>query len=92
MTWAAVKISSGGADAAVTGEGRWHAIFGALGMVVGAGLYAEMYPFYKVTVLSWADFGKIGLPEAIGVNHWVIAAVLAVSFGWLFRWFERKGL
>jgi hypothetical protein len=61
-------------------------------MVVGAGLYAEMYPFYKVTVLSWADFGKIGLPEAIGVNHWVIAAVLAVSFGWLFRWFERKGL
>jgi hypothetical protein len=51
-----------------------------------------MYPFYKVTVLSWADFGKIGLPEALGVNHWVIAAVLAVSFGWLFRWFERKGL
>ena len=74
------------------GEGRWHAIFGALGMVVGAGLYAEMYPFLKATVLSWADFGKIGLPEALGVSHWIVASVLAALFVWLFRWFERKGL
>jgi hypothetical protein len=73
-------------------EGRWHAIFGALGMLVGAGLYAEMYPFLKATVLSWADFGKIGLPEALGVSHWIVASVLAVLFVWLFRWFERKGL
>jgi len=74
------------------GEGRWHAIFGALGMVVGAGLYAEMYPFLKVTVLSWADLGKIGLPEALGLSHWIVASVLAALFVWLFRWFERKGL
>jgi len=74
------------------GEGRWHAIFGALGMVVGAGLYAEMYPFLKATVLSWADFGKIGLPEALGLSHWIVASVLAALFVWLFRWFERKGL
>ena len=74
------------------GEGRWHAIFGALGMVVGAGLYAEMYPFLKATVLSWADFGKIGLPEALGLSHWFVASMLAALFVWLFRWFERKGL
>jgi len=74
------------------GEGRWHAIFGVLGMLVGAGLYAEMYPFLKATVLSWADFGKIGLPEALGVSHWIVASVLAALFVWLFRWFERKGL
>jgi len=51
-------------------------------IVVGAGLYAEMYSFYKVTVSSWGDFGKKGLPETLGVNHWVFATVLAVLFGY----------
>lgn len=89
--WAVMGFCPGTSIGAI-GEGRWHAIFGVLGMVVGAGLYTEMYPFYKVTVLSWGDFGKIGLPEALAVNHWVIASVLAVLFIWLFRMFERKGL
>jgi uncharacterized membrane protein YedE/YeeE len=89
--WAVMGFCPG-TSVGAAGEGRWHAIFGALGMVVGAGLYAEMYPFYKVTVLSWGDFGKIGLPDALGVNHWIITAVLAILFVWLFRWFERKGL
>jgi len=89
--WAVMGFCPGTSIGAI-GEGRWHAIFGVLGMVVGAGLYAEMYPFYKVTVLSWGDFGKIDLPEALAVNHWVIASVLAVLFIWLFRMFERKGL
>ncbi len=89
--WAVMGFCPGTSVGAI-GEGRWHAIFGALGMLVGAGLYAEMYPFLKTTVLSWADFGKLGLPETLGVNHWIVASVLAVLFVWLFRWFERKGL
>jgi uncharacterized membrane protein YedE/YeeE len=89
--WAVMGFCPGTSIGAF-GEGRWHAIFGALGMLVGAGLYAEMYPFLKATVLSWADFGKIGLPEALGVSHWIVASVLAALFVWLFRWFERKGL
>ena len=89
--WAVMGFCPGTSVGAI-GEGRWHAIFGALGMVVGAGIYAEMYPFFKATVLSWADFGKIGLPEALGLSHWIVASVLAASFVWLFRWFERRGL
>lgn len=89
--WAVMGFCPGTSVGAI-GEGRWHAIFGAFGMLVGAGLYAEMYPFLKATVLSWADFGKIGLPEALGVSHWIVASVLAALFVWLFRWFEKKGL
>jgi uncharacterized membrane protein YedE/YeeE len=89
--WAVMGFCPGTSVGAI-GEGRWHAIFGALGMVVGAGLYAEIYPFLKTTVLSWADFGKIGLPEALGVSHWLMASVLTAFFVWLFRWFEKRDL
>ncbi|MFM8151754.1 MAG: YeeE/YedE thiosulfate transporter family protein [Polynucleobacter victoriensis] len=89
--WAVMGFCPGTSVGAV-GEGRWHAIFGVIGMIVGAGIYAEMYPFFKSTVLSWADFGKIGLPEALGINHWVIAVIFAIITLLMFRWFEKKGI
>jgi hypothetical protein len=61
-------------------------------MVVGAGIYAQMYPFFNSTVLAWSDLGKIGLPETIGVNQWVVAVVFSLITLGLFRWFEKKGL
>jgi uncharacterized protein len=74
------------------GEGRFDALWGILGMLVGAGLYAEAYPFMKKTVLTWGDLGKITLPQVLGVNHWVIIPILVVGGLLLFRWFEKKGL
>ena len=81
-----------GTSVGALGEGRWHAIFAIAGMVAGAAVYAELYPFFKTTVLSWADFGKIGLPEALGVSPWIVIAVFIVMVLALFRWFESKGL
>jgi len=74
------------------GEGRFDALWGILGMLVGAGLYAEAYPFLKKTVLTWGDLGKITLPQVLGVNHWVIIPIMVVGGLLLFRWFEKKGL
>jgi len=74
------------------GEGRFDALWGILGMLVGAGLYAEAYPFLKKTVLTWGDLGKITFPEILGVNHWIIILVVVIGGLFLFRWFERKGL
>lgn len=74
------------------GEGRYDSIFGLLGMLLGAGLYAEMYPLMKETVLTWGDFGKITLPAVLGINHWVVVVILSAAFILLFRWFEKKGL
>lgn len=89
--WAVMGYCPGTSVGAV-GEGRWHAIFGVIGMIAGAAVYAELFPFFKSTVLTWADFGKIGLPEALGVNHWVVAVIFTIITIAMFRWFEKKGI
>jgi len=89
--WAVMGYCPGTSVGAV-GEGRWHAIFAVLGMLIGAALYAELYPFFKSTVLAWKDFGKIGVPETLGVSAWVIIPLFWTGVIFLFRWFEKKGL
>ena len=81
-----------GTSAGALGEGRWDALWGLLGMLFGAGLYAEIYPFMKKTVLSWGDLGKITLPDVLGLNHWFVIIVLLLGGVFLLRWFEQKGL
>lgn len=89
--WAIMGFCPGTSIGAL-GEGRWHAIFAIAGMIAGAAIYAELYPFFKTTVLAWADYGKIGLPEVLGVSPWIIIAIFIIAVLALFRWFERKGL
>lgn len=74
------------------GEGRYDSVFALAGMILGAGIYAELYPAMKSTVLTWGDYGKITLPSALGINHWVVIIILAVVFIGLFGWFEKKRL
>jgi hypothetical protein len=81
-----------GTSAAALGEGRVDAVWAILGMLVGAGLYAETFPLVKATLLTWGDLGKITLPQVLGVNHWVVIAVLVAGGVWLLRWIEKKGL
>ena len=80
-----------GTSAGALGEGRWDAIWGILGMLSGAAIYAECYPFLIRTVLSWGDFGKITLPQILSINQWVIIALFITGGLVLFLWFERKG-
>jgi hypothetical protein len=79
-----------GTSVGALGEGRWHAVFVIIGMLTGAALYAEFYPFFKSTVLAWKDFGKIGLPETLGVSPWAIVPVCWVIVIGMFVWFEKK--
>jgi len=81
-----------GTSVGALGEGRWHAIFAVLGMLVGAAIYAELYPLLKTTVLAWKDFGKLGLPEALGVSPWVMIPLFWAGTIALFVWFERRKL
>jgi uncharacterized membrane protein YedE/YeeE len=74
------------------GEGRYDAAFGLLGMILGAGIYAEVYPIIKETVLTWGNFGKVTLPAALGINHWFVIIVLGAAFVGLFKWFGKKGV
>lgn len=81
-----------GTSAGALGEGRWDAVWGILGMLVGAAIFAEAYPGLKKTVLTWGDFGKLTLPQVLSVSHWVIIALFVVGGLALFWWFEKKGL
>lgn len=74
------------------GEGRWDTVWGLLGMLVGAAVFAEVYPFLKGTVLKWGDFGKITLPSVLGINHWIVIVIFIVAGLFLFRFFEKRGL
>jgi uncharacterized membrane protein YedE/YeeE len=74
------------------GEGRWDALWGVLGMLAGAGLYAEAFPALKKTVLTWGDYGKITLSGVLGLNHWIIIAFILIGSIVLFRWLEKKNL
>ena len=81
-----------GTSAGALGEGRFDAIWGILGMLVGAGLYAESYPALKKTILTWGDLGKITLPQIFGINHWMIILLFIAGGLFLFRWFEKRAL
>lgn len=81
-----------GTSLGALGEGRWDALWGILGMLVGAGMYAEAYPYLQKTVLTWGDYGKITVPQVLGVNHWLVIVPFALATLLLFRWLEKKGL
>jgi uncharacterized protein len=81
-----------GTSAGAVGEGRWDGIWGIFGMLTGAALYAEVYPYLKKTVLTWGDFGKITLPQVLGISHWIVITIFTISGLMLFYWFEKKGL
>lgn len=89
--WAIMGFCPGTAMGAI-GEGRWHAIFALIGMILGAAIYAEIFPTVNDTILSWANFGKLSLPEVLGVNQWIVAIVFTAICLWLFRLFEKKGV
>jgi uncharacterized membrane protein YedE/YeeE len=81
-----------GTSAGALGEGRWDAVWGILGMLAGAAVFAETYPGLKKTVLTWGDLGKITIPQILHINHWIIIIILIIGGLLLFRWFEKKGL
>ena len=89
--WGLFGYCPGTAVGAV-GEGRWGTLWGIAGMLVGAALFAEAYPFLKQTVLTWGNLGKITLPQVLGINHWPVIAVVIICTLGLFYWFEKIGL
>lgn len=81
-----------GTSMGALGEGRLDAAWGIAGMLVGAALFAEVYPQLKATVYTWGDYGKITIPQILGVSHWVVIPIFIIAALGLFWWFEKKGL
>jgi uncharacterized membrane protein len=58
----------------------------------GGALGAAIYPYVKTNIISIGNYGKISVPQIIGINHWIVVIVLAVLTLILFRFFEKKKL
>jgi uncharacterized membrane protein YedE/YeeE len=67
-----------GTGVGAVGDGSRHAIFGIIGMLVGAGVFAEIQPLLKGNLLGMCDMGKITLPQVTGLSPWIFIIALAV--------------
>lgn len=65
---------------------------GILGILIGAGLYSEVYPLIQDNLLKVGVYGKLTLPGLLGVNHWVVIVPMVIGCSALLVWFDRKGL
>jgi hypothetical protein len=76
LGWGMLGYCPGTAIGAI-GEGRFDAFWGGvLGMLVGAGVYAEVYSYIKDGFLNWGDLGKLTIPQAIGISHWIVIPII----------------
>jgi uncharacterized protein len=82
-----------GTVAGAIGNGYLDALLGgAVGMVIGAGLFAAVYPKLQAGILRKGEFGTITLPELLKVNAWVLVAPVALALVLLLWIIERAGL
>jgi len=85
-----------GTGVGAIGEGRTDAFWGGvLGMLVGAGLYAEVYHYLKGNLLTWGSCGKITIPSILGMGspyHWIIIAVFCVGIALFLMALEKRGI
>ena len=86
--WAVMGYCPGTSVGAIA-EGRWHAIWAVLGMITGAAIFAEAYPWLQQTVLTWGNLGKITLPGVLGITPWLLIPIVGAGFVLLLRWFEK---
>lgn len=81
-----------GTSLGALGEGRYDSIWGIIGMLAGAAVFAELFPLMKRTVLTWGNYGKITIPGILGINHWIVIVIVIILGILMFRFFEKKGL
>ncbi len=72
------------------GEGRLDGLYsGVVGLLIGAGLYSEVYPYLLPRFLKIGGLGKVSLPQVFGIGVWptvlVVALTLAAAIWFLDR-------
>jgi hypothetical protein len=82
-----------GTLAGAIGNGALDALVGGLaGILLGAGLYAELYPRLRSGILRMGEFGNLTLPDLLKVRAWWVVIPAAVILALLMVWMEAAGL
>jgi hypothetical protein len=74
-----------GTVAGAVGTGALDALIGGMvGMLIGAGLFAESYPVLKKKILLYGPFPAVTVPEFLRTRTWVVIVLLeAFMIGFL---------
>ncbi len=82
-----------GTLAGATGQGFLDALFGGIiGILIGTGIFAELYPKLERGILNKGYFGEITFPKLLKVNPWWIVIPLSIGLVALLLWIETSGL
>lgn len=80
-----------GTAAGAVGTGSVHALFGVIGMLVGAGLFAAAYPRLQ-DFLKRDDKGELTLADVWDVNRWFFILAISLVLAAVMYLLERNGL
>lgn len=82
-----------GTIAGAVGNGYLDAAVGGLaGILIGAALFAALYPKLNQSILQKGHYGDITLPRLLRVNDWVVVIPVAGLIFLFLRWLENTGL
>lgn len=62
---------------------------GVFGILLGAGLYSEVYPYIQDNFLKLGDYGKLTLPTVLGVEPWFVIAPFAIIVSGILLWMDQ---
>lgn len=62
---------------------------GILGILIGAGLYSEVFPLIEGNLLKLGDYGKLTIPTLLVVNPWFVIVPFAMVVGGILLWMDR---
>ncbi len=82
-----------GTIAGAIGNGYLDAVVGGLaGILIGAGVFAALYPRLNHGILNKGNFGDLTLPRLLRVNDWIVVIPMSVLIFLFLYWLERAGL
>lgn len=82
-----------GTIAGAIGNGYLDAAIGGLvGIWIGTGMFAALYPTLNKGILQFGYFGDITIPELVKINKWVVILGVEGMILALFLWLESMGL
>jgi xanthosine utilization system XapX-like protein len=81
-----------GTAAGAIGTGALDALFGVVGIAIGAGIFARTYPILASTILNRGAFPAETVPELLGVRPGAVVVGVAVMILGMFYLFQMYGI
>lgn len=81
-----------GTAAGAVGTGALDAVMGMIGIVIGSGIFARLYPYLDRLILNRGAFPSVTIPEMVGIRPEVVVIIVAALIIVLLSLFAVTGL